>query len=139
MADDVLTRYLAIFTERAKKAGLDMKAPGQNWAPMRDIVPGSHISLSIRRDAIQVNLNNERDEDRARFDKLYKERNAIQAVIGESLTWEKKEGRKKTAVRATLSRGFEDRGDWDGQHRWAIETMRAFENEFGRRLGRIVR
>ncbi|WP_158274685.1 DUF4268 domain-containing protein [Sphingosinicella humi] len=134
MPDEVLAQYLAIFTERAKEAGLDMRAPGQNWAPMRDIVPGSHISLSVRRDAIQVNLNNERDEDRARFEALYRDRSTIQAAIGESLAWEKKDGRKKTAIRATLSRGFEDRGDWDEQHRWAIKMMRAFEREFGPRL-----
>jgi len=135
MVDDLLFRYLATFTERAKAAGLEMRSPGQNWAPARDLVPGSHVSLSVRRDAIQVNLNNERDEDRARFDRLYGERGTIQAAIGESLTWEKKEGRKKTAVRATLPRGYEDRGDWDEQHRWAVETMLAFEREFGPKLG----
>lgn len=134
MADDFRARYLALFTERARAAGLDMKAPGQNWAPMPDIVPGSHISLSIRRDAVQVNLNNERDEDRECFDRLYQERNAIQAAVGADLSWEKKDGRKKTAVRATLSRGFADLEDWDEQHRWAIKTMQAFSKVFGARL-----
>jgi hypothetical protein len=101
---------------------------------MRDIVPGSHISLSVRREAIQVNLNNERDEDRRRFETLFRDRAAIQSAIGESLSWEQKEGRRKTAVRATLSRGYEDRNDWEEQHRWAIETMKAFERELGSRL-----
>ncbi len=134
MADDIVASYLAIFTDRARQAGLDMRSPGQNWAPMRDLVPGSHISLSVRQDAIQVNLNNERDEDRRRFDSLYRDRGAIQTVIGQNLAWEKKEGRKKTAIRATLSRGYADRNDWEEQHRWAIATMAAFEKEFGPRL-----
>lgn len=97
-------------------------------------MPGSHISLSVRRDAIQVNLNNERDGDRRQFESLYRARAAIQSAIGESLSWEQKEGRKKTAVRATLSRGYDDRSDWDEQHRWAIEMMKAFEREFRSRL-----
>jgi hypothetical protein len=132
--DDAVASYLAIFTQRAKEAGLDMRPPGKNWAPMRDIVPGSHISLSVRRDVIQVNLNNERDEDRRLFEELYRERAAIQSAVGESLAWEQKDGRKKTAVRATLSRGYDDRSDWDEQHRWAIGMMQAFEREFGSRL-----
>ncbi|MFC4594098.1 DUF4268 domain-containing protein [Sphingobium tyrosinilyticum] len=131
--DDAVASYLAIFTQRAKEAGLDMRPPGKNWAPMRDIVPGSHVSLSLRRDAIQVNLNNERDEDRRQFESLYRERATIQSAIGESLSWEQKDGRKKTAVRATLSRGYGDR-DWGEQHRWAIGIMQAFEREFGSRL-----
>jgi hypothetical protein len=131
---DVAARYLAIFSQRAKEAGLDMRRPGKNWAPLRDFVPGSHVSLSVRRDAIQVNLNNERDEDRRQFDSLYRERAAIQSAIGESLSWEQKEGRKKTAIRATLRRGYDDRDDWDQQHRWAIAMMQIFEREFGSRL-----
>lgn len=134
MGDDPVASYLAVFTKSAKKAGLDMRPPGKNWAPMRDIVPGSHISLSVRREAIQVNLNNERDEDRRRFETLFRDRAAIQSSIGESLSWEQKDGRRKTAVRATLSRGYEDRNDWEEQHRWAIETMKAFERELGSRL-----
>jgi hypothetical protein len=132
--DDAVASYLAIFTQRAKEAGLDMRPPGKNWAPMRDIVPGSHVSLSLRRNAIQVNLNNERDEDRRQFESLYRERATIQSAIGESLSWEQKDGRKKTAVRATLSRGYGDRTDWDEQHRWAIGIMQAFEREFSSRL-----
>lgn len=132
--DDAVASYLAIFTQRAKEAGLDMRPPGKNWAPMRDVVPGSHISLSVRRDVIQVNLNNERDEDRRLFEKLYRERAAIQSAMGESLVWEQKEGRKKTAIRATLSRGYDDRADWDEQHGWAIGMMQAFERELGSRL-----
>ena len=132
--DDAVASYLAIFTQRAKEAGLDMRPPGKNWAPMRDVVPGSHISLSVRRDVIQVNLNNERDEDRRLFGKLYGERAAIQSAIGESLVWEQKDGRKKTAIRATLSRGYDDRSGWDEQHRWAIGMMQAFDRELGSRL-----
>lgn len=132
--DDAVASYLAIFTQRAREAGLDMRPPGKNWAPMRDIVPGSHISLSVRRDAIQVNLNNERDEDRRQFESLYRDRAVIQSAVGESLSWEQKEGRKKTAVRATLSRGYDDRSDWEEQHRWAIGMMQAFERELRSRL-----
>ncbi|MFN3725235.1 MAG: DUF4268 domain-containing protein [Allosphingosinicella sp.] len=134
MPDHILASYLAMFTAKAIEAGLAMRPPGKNWAPMRDIVPGSHISLSVRRDAIQVNLNNERDEDRRQFDRLYRDRAEINAAVGESLDWEKKEGRKKTAIRATLSRGYDDHADWDEQHRWAIETMQAFERVLGPRL-----
>jgi hypothetical protein len=58
----------------------------------------------------------------------------IQSAIGESLAWEQKVGRKKTAVRAALSRGYDDRSDWDEQDRWAIRMMQAFEWEFDSRL-----
>lgn len=134
MPDDDLTYYLAAFTEKAKAMGLEMRNPGKNWAPMRDVIPGSHISLSVRKDCIQVNLNNERDDDRAQLDRLYQDRTAICEAIGEDLSWEKKDGRKKTAVRATLPNGYEDRADWDRQHKWAIDTMKAFDRELGSRL-----
>lgn len=134
MATDLLDTYLATFAERARDAGLQIKAPGKNWVAMPDLAPGSHVSLSVRRKAIQVNLNNERDSDRSRFNALYPYRKAIQDVIGESLSWEKKEGRSKTAVRATLELGHEHVEDWDKQHAWAIQTMQLFEQAFGSRV-----
>lgn len=133
MADQRLKRYLDVFTAKATSAGLNMGKPGQNWAPMKPIVPGSHISLSVTASQIQVNLNNDRDESRERFNALFADRAAIDAAVGERLVWEAKNGVKKSAVRATLSRGFED-GDWDDQHNWALQVMQAFVREFGARL-----
>lgn len=130
----VVADYLHQFCKRAAAKGLALKQPGSNFVAMRDLVPGSHVSLSVRRDQIQVNLNNEGDHDRRRFDALFSRRAELGAAIDEPLTWEKKEGRKKTAVRATLNRGYEEQGDWAGQHDWAIKTMEAFVNEFGRVL-----
>ena len=129
--------YLKVFTEKARLAGLDMAAPGQNWAPMKPLAHGSHVSLSVRRDRIQVNLNNDRDEDRHRFHALSADRQAIEQAIGVPLEWESKDGVKKTAIRATLDAGYES-PDWDAQHAWAIETMKAFEREFGKRLKRVL-
>ena len=136
MSQDI-ARYLEAFTEKARAAGLDMAKPGQNWAPMRPVVRGSHISLSVRAGQIQVNLNNDKDADRERFDSLYADREAIEQAIGLGLQWEKREGKKKTAVRATRDAGY-DSPDWNEQHTWAIETMKAFEREFGSRLSRYA-
>lgn len=133
MTDDARVRYLATFTDRAETAGLDMAKPGKNWAPIRPLAPGSHISLSVTANQIQVNLNNDKDDDRERFNSLLGERQAIDAAIGETLVWECKEGRKKTTVRATLGQGYADT-NWDEQHTWAIKLMKAFTKEFGARL-----
>lgn len=131
-----IVNYLEAFTEKARSAGLDMARPGKNWAPMKPIVPGSHISLSVRRDRIQVNLNNDKDVDRSRFDSLYADREAIERAIGLGLDWERKEGTKKTSVRATYHAGYES-PDWSDQHEWALETMKAFKEEFSTRLSRF--
>lgn len=112
-----------------------MAAPGRNWAPMKPLIRDSHVSLSVRRDQIQVNLNNDQDWDRRRFNGLSADRQAIERAIGTRLDWESKDGVKKSAVRAILGAGYET-SNWDEQHAWAIETMTAFEQEFGRRLAR---
>jgi hypothetical protein len=137
MATRQIELYLKVFTEKARLAGLDMAAPGQNWAPMKPLAHGSHVSLSVRRDRIQVNLNNDKDEDRLRFHALSADRRAIEQAVGLPLEWESKDGVKKTAIRATLDAGYES-PNWDEQHAWAIETMKAFEREFGKRLKRII-
>jgi hypothetical protein len=137
MATKQIELYLKVFTEKARLAGLDMAAPGQNWAPMKPLAHGSHVSLSVRRDRIQVNLNNDKDEDRLRFHALSADRQAIEHAVGVPLEWESKDGVKKTAIRATLDAGYES-PNWDEQHAWAIETMKAFEREFGKRLKRVL-
>lgn len=129
-----MREYLAQLTNRAEAAGLSPKAPGKNWVALRDLVPGSHISLTVRKDQIQVNLNNEGDLDRKRFDRLFSDRTTISDAFDEPLQWEKKDGRKKTAVRVTHASGLDDRARWTEQHDWAIATMQGFEREFGRRL-----
>jgi hypothetical protein len=137
MATRQIELYLKVFTEKARLAGLDMAAPGQNWAPMKPLAHGSHVSLSVRRDLIQVNLNNDKDEDRLRFHALSADRQAIEQAVGVPLEWESKDGVKKTAIRATLDAGYES-PNWDEQHAWAIETMKVFEREFGKRLKRVL-
>lgn len=134
--DSDIEKYLAQFTQKAIARGLDMAKPGRNWAPMKPIVRGSHISLSVSKDKIQINLNNDDDDDRYKFRNLYAAREALSNAIGTELTWEQKEGRKKTAVRATLEQGYEN-ANWDGQHDWAIKTMQSFVREFASRLTKI--
>lgn len=137
MSNDIES-YLAQFTQKAVARGLDMAKPGLNWAPMRPLVRGSHISLSVRKHNIQVNLNNDDDAERHKFRNLYADRVALAAAIGTELIWEQKEGRKKTAVRATFEQGYENT-DWVAQHEWAIKTMQSFVREFGSRLSKIGR
>lgn len=137
LVDPELREYLVEFTRVARDAGLDMYEPGKNWARARDIVPGSHISLSVRRTRIQVNLNNERDDDRRRFGALFADRREIEIALGADITWEQKEGRRKTAVRVALEEGL-DGTDWPSQHSWAVERMRAFTDEFEPRLRRVI-
>lgn len=64
MSNDNLQRYLELFAERALAAGLKPRKPGANWCAMQNLAPGSHLSLSVRKDGIEVNLNLERDSDR---------------------------------------------------------------------------
>lgn len=128
-----LQDYLADFARAAEARGLPANAPGANWVSFAPIVRGSHISLSVARHQIQVNLNNEHDVDRKQFDQLYASRHEIEVEAGEGLIWEKKDGRKKTAIRVTLESGYED-GDWASQHAWALDMVGRFHRIFGRRL-----
>lgn len=130
---DNLTRYLDQFAAKAQAAGLDVRKPGQNWVPLAPVVRGSHISLSVAAYRIQVNLNNDDDVDRRKFEWLAAERATIQSEIGEGLIWDKKDSRKKTVIRATRDSGYAD-SEWDEQHRWALAMLKAFTSTFGRRL-----
>jgi hypothetical protein len=82
-----------------------VKTIGANWVPLAPLAKGTHVSLSAAQHRVQVNLNNEDDADRASFESLHVARSEIEAEIGEGLVWEKKEGRKKTAVHATMDWG----------------------------------
>lgn len=68
MGDEV-QRYLEAYVAKASAAELPVRKPGSNWAPLDPIVRGSHVSLSVARHQVQVNLNNEDDADRAKFDR----------------------------------------------------------------------
>ena len=131
-----IERYLSELTQKAQAAGLDMAKPGSNWAPMRPLVPGTHISTSVTKDKVQVNLNNDRDEDRQRYNALVVDRAIIDTAIGMGLKWEKDSNVKKTVIRATRDGGY-DVSDWEEQHEWAIEVMKAFVDQFGPRLARF--
>lgn len=130
-----ITDYLDIFAARAVSEGLPARRPGANWFALPPFTRGSHISLSVRRAQIQVNLNNDDDSDRRKFDLLWRDRDVIQAELGVHLDWEAKEGRKKTAIRTTLEEGYEaPRSSWDRQHQWALTAMKHFIITFGDRL-----
>jgi hypothetical protein len=131
-----IERYLSELTQKAQAAGLDMAKPGSNWAPMRPLIRGTHISTSVTKDKVQVNLNNDRDEDRQRYNALVVDRASIDTAIGIGLKWEKEGSVKKTVIRATRDGGY-DVSDWDEQHEWAITMMKAFIDQFGPRLARF--
>lgn len=133
--NDELRRYLQSFAAKASLAGLPVKKPGNNWCPLAPLARGSHASLSVTRNQIQVNLNNDDDVDRAKFGRLHADRGAIEREVGEGLTWEKKEDRKKTAVRATMEAGYRaPEAGWSAQHDWAVRMMASFQLSFGGRL-----
>ena len=118
-------------------SGLRAKRPGKAWVSMSDLVPGSHLSVSVSKARLQANLNNEFDLDRATLDALYADRAAIQGELSASLLWQKKDGKKKTAIRDELAASFEDRSDWERQFSWAVERMLAFERTFAPRLAAL--
>lgn len=133
--ENELKRYLQMFAAKASTAGLPAKKPGNNWCPLAPLAKGSHVSLSVAKNQIQVNLNNDDDANRAKFDRLHAGREAIEREVGEGLTWEKNYGRKKTAARATMDAGYgEPESNWDAQHEWAVQMMASFERSFGGRL-----
>ena len=134
MKNSMIADYLAAFRLKAVAASIPDRTPGQNWYALPPLVKGSHISLSVGCSEIQVNLNNDIDADRSRFDALWSQREDLQQELGDQIIWDNKPGRKKTALRVTHQVGYEDTATWDAQHRWGIATMKQFEQSFGRRL-----
>lgn len=138
MSDQNLLReYLDEFATKVAAAGLGERTPGANWLALKPFTSGSHVSLSVSATKVQVNLNNDDDADRRKYDALWKERDQIQEELGSPLEWESKSGVKKTSVRAVMDEGYggyEDRGSWARQHEWATSMMKAFEKSFGSRI-----
>lgn len=134
MANEILREYLQAFAAKAAMEDLPERKPGANWFAL-PAFGGSHISLSVRQNAIQVNLNNENDVGHVKLDTLWMDKDEIERELGIPLEWEGKMGIKKTAIRATLEAGCgSSRSDWDRQHAWAIKMMKAFDKTFGKRI-----
>jgi hypothetical protein len=134
MTDETLAEYLASFHRMAVEAGLSPRKPGMNWVSFPALANGSHISLSVGQSQIQINLNNETDKDRLVFEALQAAKEDIENEIGMDLSWEAKPGVKKSAIRATLERGYRDLSHWSEQHQWAIDMIKRFETTFSKRL-----
>jgi hypothetical protein len=92
------------------EAGLPVEKIGNNWCPLAPLRARTSASAWLKNE-IKLNLNNEDDADRSKFERLHADRNAVETEVGEGLTWEKKDGRKKTALRATLGAATMSRHD----------------------------
>lgn len=114
------------------------RANKDSWFKFPTGRSGSVISATIsveRYKRIGVEIYNHGDVTKAIFDRLYGQKEAIEAEMGVTLDWQRLEGKK--ATRIALFKVGEDPSDpsvWPRQHDWMLTQMTRFRRVFAPRL-----
>lgn len=115
-------------------------SPGTDgWLGAGSGLSNVHFTYAIRRHNAGVQLIMERPDEesnRAIFDALYAERQAIEADFGGPLDWDRLEGRKRCFIGVTLDGGGyrEDEDRWPEIQRRMIDAMTGLEQALRPRL-----
>jgi len=105
--------------------------PGQyHWIGTGSGKSGLSYNYTIRRDRAVVELYIDRGKDseqenQAIFDQLFSQRDSIEVDFGDSLSWERLEGKRACRIQKVLtSGGYRNyEGDWPSIHEEMIDTM----------------
>ena len=116
------------------------KAQAQNWYSFSAglsgyVYTGYFASGNRMRVDLYIDIQDEA-ENKAAFQRLLDQRQAIEAEYGEPLTWEKLEGRRACRVSAYRDGSIADEGEVLALHReWMKMRLIHFKKVFGHRLG----
>jgi hypothetical protein len=118
------------------------KAQSENWLWFSAGTAGFYLGWTLPREPMlrtELTIDTEqKDRNKAAFDSLHAQRQAIEVVIGESLNWERLDHNRSSRV--SLATPFEisdPSADRDGAIRWGVETVLKFHDAFVPRLGNL--
>lgn len=80
------------------------------------------------------------ERNKAAFDVLAADKDAIEKAFGEALKWERLDAKRACRIACYTTGSIEDSGDQQEQHRkWAVERLLRFKRVFGARLPALAR
>ena len=117
------------------------KPAPQHWANVSIGRSGAHLSaIAGTKDKTsgtglnRVELVLDGDDSKDLFGRLHADREEIEAELGESLTWHKRENAKMCRVYTRRLVDLEDRDDWPNQFAWLEEQLQRFDAAFRDRV-----
>jgi len=116
------------------------KAQPQNWytwaSGVRGYVYGA-VFASSGRVRVEVYIDHQNaDENKAAFDHLHEQKNAIETEFGESFTWEKMESRRACRIALYREGSIVDAPETlEAHRRWMVDKLLKLKAVFGPRIG----
>ncbi len=123
--------------EHDEKSSLgNRKARPRHW---HDVSMGSskvHISLTINKlnKTISCDLYIPHDDNKKIFDKLFLQKDAVEAIVGLPLEWMRLDSKRATRVRVSREADIENEQDWIVYAEWLLAMTQTFKNAFSGRL-----
>ena len=144
--DDTLLRFWTELQERARSRTTLHAAvsPGRgNWLTTSAGVSGLFFNYIVRKNDARVELYIDRGGDSAEndeiFDRLYAERNEIEATFGGPLEWERREDVRRCKVLENLDvDGYANLSNWPEVQETMIDAMIRLEKALGSRIRELV-
>lgn len=97
------------------------------------------IKISFKHAGIELHIDSQdQDINKIIYDKLFQDKDEIEAAIGEGLVWDRSENRRKSIVRQMIDDdGLGDKDQWPELQDKMIEAMIKFEKVFKPYIDRI--
>ena len=108
-------------------SGFSSLAFGANFTQERD----ARVELYIDR--------NDKDWNEDRFEKLFEQRESIEAALNETLVWQRLDNRRACRISVTRAASIDDDDEsLDRIREWMVERLLKFKEVFGPRLAELV-
>lgn len=132
----MLLEYWSRLLQEAQAKGITLfsgKSPGYtHWLGTGAGVSGINVTMVVTKDGLRSEIaimRGDAQENKAVFDQLYKDKEAIEHVFGEPLDWDRMDN--KVMSRISVSRQIDKTADWvDGAIRWHLESIQRLEKAF---------
>ncbi len=132
-------RFWSVFIEESKKQGLasfeNLKPSKDRWMTCGSGISSCHYNVAIRTDRIKVELvvyTKDIALTNDLFDRLYREKTAIETAFGDELDWKRNEDNYSSVI----SKDFTNDGGYLNEPKWkniisvAIEGMKRLQGAF---------
>lgn len=153
MDDSAKSPLQLMQTEYWEQLGLKLQATGGPLSGPRAPQPQSWMAYSIGRGGITCNAAISRPQNHIRAEiylsgpnaarehaQLSAWRDALEQELGFAMEWPEMTGKRDRRIFVALPmENFEDRADWDRQHRWLVEKLGALHKVFSAHVKRLPR